>query len=71
MEQRLHSKVGIAIIIVGSIFVLTAGAALAASAAKVEPAMLAAPHAGLSLGSDGHDCPYRSDYWWCDDTHLH
>ena len=51
MEQRLHSKVGIAIIIVGSIFLLTAGAALAASAAKPEPAKLAAPHAGLNMSA--------------------
>lgn len=51
MEQRLHSKVGIAIIIVGSIFLLTAGAALGASAAKAEPAMLAAPDAGLNMSA--------------------
>lgn len=51
MEQRLHSKVGIAIIIVGSIFLLTAGAALAASAAKAEPAALAAPDAGLNMSA--------------------
>jgi len=51
MEQRLHSKVGIAIIIVGSIFLLTAGAALAASAAKPEPAELTAPHAGLNMSA--------------------
>lgn len=51
MEQRLHSKVGIAIIIVGSIFLLTAGAALAASAAKPERATLAAPDAGLNMSA--------------------
>lgn len=43
MERRVHSRVGIAVIIVGSIFLLTAGAALAASAAKSEAARLPAP----------------------------
>ena len=60
MEQRLHSKVGIAIIIVGSIFLLTAGAALAASAAKPEPAGLTASDASPNMGTaaaTGMICP--------------
>ncbi|TKJ29681.1 MAG: hypothetical protein CEE40_07510 [Chloroflexi bacterium B3_Chlor] len=51
MERRVHSKVGIAIIIVGSIFLLTAGAALAASAAKSEPARLPAPTGGRNVAT--------------------
>lgn len=51
MEHRLHSRVGIAIIIVGSIFLLTAGAALAASAAKSEPARLRAPTGGRNVAT--------------------
>ena len=51
MERRVHSKVGIAIIIVGSIFLLTAGAALAASAAKSEAARLPAPTGGRNVAT--------------------
>ncbi len=49
MERRVHSRVGIAVIIVGSIFLLTAGAVLAASAAKLEPARLPAPTRGRNV----------------------
>lgn len=43
MERALHSKIGIALIIVGSIFLLTAGAAMAAGAAKEAPTELCTP----------------------------
>lgn len=51
MEHRLHSRVGIAIIVVASIFLLTAGAALAAGAAKSEPARLPAPTGGWNMAT--------------------
>jgi hypothetical protein len=60
MEQRLHSKVGIAIIIVGSIFLLTAGAALAASAAKPEPAELTASDASPNMATSAATGPMIS-----------
>jgi hypothetical protein len=46
MERALNSKVGVAAIIVGSIFLLTAGAAFAAGTAKGEAVELRAPSAG-------------------------
>ncbi len=48
MERVLQSRVGIAVVIVGSIFLLTAGAAFAASAAKLEPAKPAVSNADFS-----------------------
>lgn len=48
MERALHSRIGIAVLIVGSIFLLTAGAAFAASAARLEPAKPAVSNAGSS-----------------------
>ena len=46
MERALNSKVGVAAIIVGSIFLLTAGAAFAAGTAKGEAVELRTPSAG-------------------------
>ncbi|NIN67419.1 MAG: hypothetical protein GTO63_22500 [Anaerolineae bacterium] len=46
MERALNSKVGVAAIIVGSIFLLTAGAAFAAGTAKGEAVELRTPNAG-------------------------
>ncbi len=46
MERALNSKVGVAAIIVGSIFLLTAGAAFAAGTAKGEAMELRTPSAG-------------------------
>lgn len=46
MERALNSKVGVAAIIVGSIFLLTAGAAFAAGTAKGEAVELRTPRAG-------------------------
>jgi hypothetical protein len=51
MERVLNSKVGVAAIIVGSIFLLTAGAAFAAGAAKGESVELRTPSAGPSAAT--------------------
>jgi hypothetical protein len=48
MERALQSRIGIAVLIVGSIFLLTAGAAFAASAARLELAKPAVSNAGSS-----------------------
>jgi hypothetical protein len=48
VEKRLCSKLGIALIVVASVFVLTAAAALAATNAQLEPSRMAAPSDGLN-----------------------
>ena len=49
MHKRLLSKLGIALIIVGSVFILTAAAALAASLWQLEPAPLVGASSGSSV----------------------
>jgi len=55
MEKRLCSKLGIALIIVGSVFLLGVAAALAASSSGLQSSPLVSPNSDLNAGSLSDD----------------
>lgn len=55
MEKRLCSKLGIALIVVGSVFLLGVAAALAASSSGLQSSPLVGPNSDLNAGSLSDD----------------
>ena len=55
MEKRLCSKLGIALIVVGSVFLLGVAAALAASSSELQSSPLVGPNSDLNAGSLSDD----------------